>query len=215
MLKQKIKYVGNDDLKNYKLDELKFLVFHYIIPRPFFPPVKKTSKVYCLPKDQVVGKLGSKYSMYNLLVCGFGLPIAPNTMLVANRLNEEGTDVTADIVDKIELTDVAKGFYERPLYDAPFIKLDKPIVKEFESRLRTLKSELNIDSNLLIGYIRAFHKHYFYIGLSDTENEQAILDILQEGFNDSTIISISNINYDDELVDKLKAEGTVIGLSEN
>lgn len=203
------------DLDNASIDDLlsshRFISFLYLIPRPIFPPVRRMSRIYVIPKSTASNHLGLKYSIYNAIICWFGLPFSPIDMLSFNKLNRNGVDISSDIESRICLVDIKNGFIELPVYTGTFTQPSNPIVEEFKL---ILKDAAAVSSKTILGYVKHSGKHNFYLGVTvqsnATELSEPILDLFNKKFDGRSILQVVNLSVKGELQERLTLEGKSI-----
>lgn len=215
MLKYQLDY-RNDALKLDKLDietvfeKNKFITFFYIIPRPFFPAVKRMSKVLILPKTHSTKNLGRKYSLYNALVCWFGLPFGPMNMLSCNKINQLGLDISEELKGKVTISDLKQGFFQLPLYHGEFTEITKAVSKEFVKMIEKSNPK-NIDLNSILAYVKNSGKHYFYLGIRAGDDfgpiSTDIKKYFKDNFDNRALLEIVQLEVENDIQEQLIKKG--------
>ncbi len=215
MLKYKIENRNTTlDLDRIGIEEVfessKFVAFFYIIPRPFFPAVKRMSKVLMLPRSQSTKNLGRIYSVYNALICWFGMPFGPMNMLSCNKINRLGLEISNEIKGKITISDIQRGFFQLPLYTGKFSEISKSVRTEFLKIIESANPK-GLELEAVLGYVKNSGKHYFYMGIKSKEEYQSISskieDLFKDKFDSRALLEVVDISLDGELQSCLHKNG--------
>lgn len=216
MLKYKI--TTNSVLKNeLSIEELKhnyrFIYFIYIIPRPFFPPIRRMSSIFLEERTSRTKSLGIKYSLWNALSCWFGLPFGPIHMLQCNRINKKGLELDASLAQRITLDDLHKGIIQVPLYYGTFAPIDKAIQSEFVQIFQEIGITDLESCSPLLAYIKQKGKHYFFLGLRvELSNiEFSLQEHFKKRFDGRSKLQIISLNESGELQQILLERGLLLG----
>lgn len=193
------------------LKKCKFITFSYIIPRPFFPAVKRISKIYVLSKEQNASSVGLKYSIYNTIVCWFGLPFGPVDMLSSNRLNKTGVEISDMLIDNLTINDIKNGYIDLPIYYGSFLEISLGIKNELRKIIQNSYGDNSI-STAILGYIKHSGKHYFYLGLRDNELDselnKELKELFKKSFSISSILEVTSLSSKGVLQENLMQHGT-------
>ena len=198
------------------LNDLRFVVFEYLIPTPIFPSVRRVSKVYCLDKNASVGYLGTKYNLFNIATCWIGLPHGPGMMIDAFRKNVQGIDITREMVDKITLDDVLKGKLRLSELESEFTPLYKSLIKTLETRLIEYRIEFNDIPAPKACYIKNKGKHAFVLGFESLEkvDQVEMNKLLEKDFVKSTNYYYIDLSENTDLTQRIKNEGVQLNITD-
>lgn len=194
----------------------KFVFFSYLIPRPWFSPVKRISKIYFLRSEDKASIHNRKYNIINLLWGWWGLPFGPVYTYAAIKSNKTGIDITDDVFDNLTEEDFDKRRVIIRKASNIFIHPSKSISKEF-SRCFNKYSQKNSKfiEDPIVGYFIDTENPYYYIGLNgaDLNKRESLKNELYKYFLSRTKFEFIDINESSVKAEKLKLQGKIITFS--
>ncbi len=192
-------------------DNIMFIGFEYLIPRPLFPPVKRVTKLYCVtPSDK---PSAFRFNLTNFLFCWFGMPFGPFSAYSAYVKNKRGIDFTSDVKANLNESDFSKGYVIIEKLEEAFIIPEKSTLKEVEKALKKHgKSNKPLNSNPILGYHIETDNPSYYIGLSSEDflQKDLILESIYKTFYKHTSFHLVDLSSEDELTQKLINQGKTI-----
>lgn len=183
----------------------RFVVYQWIIPLPFFTPVRRLSKVYFIGNTFKKSKYCGKYNVLNLLLGWWGLPFGPIVMIQSVILNlKGGVDVSEDVLLNINETDYEKGFVQIREKAVKYMRPSKTEIKEFSKVFKKLDKKQIIDHSPIVGCFidtEKDEKPFYVIGIRGTitgEIEEAFEKEVYKRFYRSMDFKLVNVNEEFE-----------------
>ncbi|MEP1489136.1 MAG: hypothetical protein ABJL44_00810 [Algibacter sp.] len=194
---------------------IKAKAFIYIIPMPWFRPVRRVSRLYLYKPNEKIGKEKYKYNFVNYFLGWLGLPFGPSFSYNAIKSNKKGIDFTEDFRANIEELDFKKNQLIIKNIVNVFDKLNKSdrkvLIKAFS---RYEKKFYSFEVSPIIGLNIDKTEAEIWIGLSKTDynKKEELLNVIYKYFYKHTIFKIINMGDNSELIEKLKTQGEIIKL---
>lgn len=191
----------------------RFVVYEYLIPRPFFAPVKLISDVYYLAPGESSSKYAFRYNLINLFWGWWGLPFGPSYTYTAIRKNKSGIDFTDDVFDNLTHADFEDRMVIIKKLHSVFIHPDKAVLKEMAKGFKRFSSKVSALASIpVVGKFIDTENPYYVIGLSDNDYEKKdeIEQCLRKYFYAHTRFEFVKISAKDELTEKLMKQGIQI-----
>jgi hypothetical protein len=207
------KDVTYDSILSSRIAAGKFIVYEYLIPRPFFPPVKRISRIYFLKPNEKPSKYSLRYNLINLFWGWWGLPFGPVHTYNAVRKNINGVDFTEDVFDNLTKEDFEKRIVKLKKINLIFIHPDKSSLKEMVKSFKSFsKRNYRFESNPFVGEFIDTENPYYIIGLSDKDYEkrEEIKRALYKYFYAHTRFEFMRISDSSEIINKLFTQGIEI-----
>lgn len=183
----------------------RFVVYQWIIPLPFFTPVRRLSKVYFIGNTFKKSKYCVKYNILNMLLGWWGLPFGPIVMIQSVILNlKGGVDVSEDVLLNLNETDYEKGFVRIKEKAVKYMHPSKTEIKEFSKVFKKLDKKQIIDHSPIVGCFIDTEKDeepFYVIGIRGTitdEIEEAFENEVYKRFYRSMDFKLVNVNEEFE-----------------
>lgn len=193
----------------------KFIVYEYLIPRPFFPPIKRFSKIYYLSKGEDNNKYAFKYNLLTLIWGWWGLPFGPSYTYSTLMHNKTGTDLSEDVFENLTQHDWENKRVSIKKISAVFIHPDKSTLKEITKAFNlVLEKNVVFETNPVVGFYVDAEKPYHIIGLNENDlgKQEEIRNALLKYFYAHMQFEFLSLNEPTELRDKLVTQGVELSI---
>ena len=172
------------DLENKTKIGGRFVVYQWIIPLPFFIPIKRLSKVFFIDTDSKPTKYALRFNTLNLLIGWWGLPFGPIYLINSIRFNlKGGLDVTDDILLNAKEQDYNNGVIDIKEHANKFEKPNKSELRALKKISRNLIRDKFLTDSPIVGYfvdVEMNEEPYYVIGIKDIISEDLEMRIQKE-----------------------------------
>ncbi|MBI1837119.1 MAG: hypothetical protein HYR91_07620 [Flavobacteriia bacterium] len=153
----------------------KFVSFQWILPLPWFTPVRRLSKVYYIEPGIDSSVYALKYNNLSRLLGWWGLPFGPLYVGKSIRLNNNGgIDVTDDIYLNLNEENFKKGFVDLKLNSMKFTSPNKTEINELKKVSKKLIEDNIINKSFKVAYFIDTKENEFPYYLIAVDSEISI-----------------------------------------
>lgn len=152
-----------------------FVTYQWIIPLPWFSPIKRLSSVYFIDKNSNAARYAKKYNTLNLLFGWWGLPFGPVFLWKSIYLNNNGgIDVTEDVYLNLSKSNYENGKVSIINKATKFIHPTKNDLVEFKKAFNSILADKTLIELPHIAYFIDTEKHqqpYYVIAINENIEE--------------------------------------------